>query len=76
MSVRRTRLILWLILAGTTVVGGVVTDLTLQTSPFHMGLANLVGRIAVGQEVNLAVIDKDINVYLTMVKGRIVYNNL
>lgn len=41
-----------------------------------MGLANLVGSIAVGKEANLAVIDKDINVYLTMVKGRIVYNNL
>jgi len=41
-----------------------------------MGLANLVGSIAVGKEANLAVIDKDINVYLTMIKGRIVYNNL
>jgi len=76
MSVCRIRLILWLILAGTTVLGGIVTDLTLQTSPFPMGLANLVGSIAVGKEANLAVIDKDINVYLTMVKGRIVYNNL
>jgi N-acetylglucosamine-6-phosphate deacetylase len=41
-----------------------------------MGFANLVGSIAIGKEANLAVIDEDINVYLTMVKGRIVYNNL
>lgn len=34
MSVCQIRLILWLILAGITVTGGVVTDLTLQTSPF------------------------------------------
>lgn len=41
-----------------------------------MGLANLVGSIAIGKEANLAVIDENINVYLTMVKGKIVYNNL
>jgi protein-S-isoprenylcysteine O-methyltransferase Ste14 len=38
MSVCRIRLILWLILAGTTVVGGVTTDLILQTSPFPIWL--------------------------------------
>jgi N-acetylglucosamine-6-phosphate deacetylase len=41
-----------------------------------MGLANKVGSITVGKDANLAVIDEDINVYLTMVKGKIVYNNL
>jgi len=41
-----------------------------------MGLANKVGSITVGKDANLAVIDENINVYLTMVKGKIVYNNL
>ena len=38
MSVCRIRLILWLILAGIMVLGGIVTDLTLQTSPFPVWL--------------------------------------
>ncbi len=41
-----------------------------------MGFANRVGSITVGKDANLAVIDEDINVYLTMVRGKIVYNNL
>ena len=38
MSVCRIRLILWLILVGITVVGGVATDLILQTAPFALWL--------------------------------------
>jgi len=38
MSVCQIRLILWLILVGTTVAGGIITDLTLQTSPFPVWL--------------------------------------
>lgn len=38
MSVCRVRLILWLILAGATLTGGLVTDLILQTSPFSVWL--------------------------------------
>ena len=34
MSVCRVRLILWLIFAATTVIGGIVTDLVLRTEPF------------------------------------------
>lgn len=41
-----------------------------------MGFADRLGSIAVGKEANLVVIDEDINVYLTLVKGTIVYNNL
>jgi protein-S-isoprenylcysteine O-methyltransferase Ste14 len=49
MSVCRIRLILWLILAGTTVVGGIITDITLQTSPFPVWLriTGLVGMLLV-----------------------------
>jgi protein-S-isoprenylcysteine O-methyltransferase Ste14 len=38
MSVCRIRLILWLVLAGITVLGGIVTDLVLRTSPFPIWL--------------------------------------
>jgi N-acetylglucosamine-6-phosphate deacetylase len=41
-----------------------------------MGFADRLGNIAVGKEANLVVIDEDIHVYLTLVKGTIVYNNL
>jgi len=41
-----------------------------------MGFADRLGSIAVGKEANLVVIDEDVNVYLTLVKGSIVYNNL
>jgi len=38
MSVCKKRLYLWLVLAGVTVAGGVITDLTLQTSPLPLWL--------------------------------------
>ena len=38
MSVCRLRLILWLVLAGITVLGGIVTDLVMHTSPFSLWL--------------------------------------
>jgi hypothetical protein len=38
MSVCRIRLILWLILAGTTVVCGVITYITLPVNPFPFWL--------------------------------------
>jgi N-acetylglucosamine-6-phosphate deacetylase len=41
-----------------------------------MGLADRLGSIAVGKDASLVVIDEDVNVYLTMVKGRVVHNNL
>jgi protein-S-isoprenylcysteine O-methyltransferase Ste14 len=46
MSVCRLRLILWLVLAGITILGGIVTDLVLHTSPFplllrFLGLAGM-----------------------------------
>lgn len=41
-----------------------------------MGFADRLGSIAVGKDASLAVIDEDVNVYLTMVKGKIVHNNL
>ena len=41
-----------------------------------MGLADRLGAIHVGKDACLTVIDEDVNVYLTMVKGKIVFNNL
>lgn len=41
-----------------------------------MGFSNRLGSIALGKDASLTVIDKDVNVYLTMVQGRIVYNRL
>jgi protein-S-isoprenylcysteine O-methyltransferase Ste14 len=47
MSVCRIRLILWLFLAGTSIAGGIITDLILRTEPFPvlvriLGLAGMV----------------------------------
>jgi N-acetylglucosamine-6-phosphate deacetylase len=41
-----------------------------------MGLADRLGSIAVGKDASLIVIDEDMNIYLVMVKGRIVLNRL
>jgi N-acetylglucosamine-6-phosphate deacetylase len=41
-----------------------------------MGLADRLGAINAGKDASLTVIDEDVNVYLTMVKGKIVFNNL
>jgi N-acetylglucosamine-6-phosphate deacetylase len=41
-----------------------------------MGFAGRLGSIAVGMDASLAVIDDEVNVYMTMVKGKIVFNNL
>jgi protein-S-isoprenylcysteine O-methyltransferase Ste14 len=38
MSVCRVRLILWLVLTGITILGGIATDLVLRTSPFPIWL--------------------------------------
>jgi len=41
-----------------------------------MGLASRIGSLAVGKDANLAVIDEDVNVHLTMVKGKVVFSDL
>jgi len=41
-----------------------------------MGFADRLGSIAVGKNASLTVVDDDCNVYLTMVNGKVVYNNL
>jgi len=41
-----------------------------------MGLAASVGSIIVGQEANLVIIDENVNVQATLVKGRVVYGSL
>jgi len=41
-----------------------------------MGFADRLGSLAVGKDASLTVIDEQVNVYLTMVKGKIVYSNL
>jgi len=38
-----------------------------------MGFANRLGSIAVGKDASLTVIDEQVNVYMTLVKGQIVY---
>jgi N-acetylglucosamine-6-phosphate deacetylase len=40
-----------------------------------MGVADRLGTIQPGKDASLVVIDEDVNVYLTMVKGQIAYNN-
>ena len=41
-----------------------------------MGVADRLGSVIPGKDASLTVIDDAVNVYLTMVKGKIVYNNL
>jgi N-acetylglucosamine-6-phosphate deacetylase len=41
-----------------------------------MGFASRLGSIAVGKDASLVVIDEQANVYMTMVKGQVVYSNL
>lgn len=41
-----------------------------------MGFAGRLGSIAVGKDASLTVVDNDCNVYLTMVNGKVVSNNL
>ncbi|MBN1264683.1 MAG: N-acetylglucosamine-6-phosphate deacetylase [Anaerolineales bacterium] len=41
-----------------------------------MGFSDRLGSIAAGKDASLTVVDEDMNVYLTMVKGEIVYNQL
>jgi N-acetylglucosamine-6-phosphate deacetylase len=41
-----------------------------------MGFASRLGSIAVGKDASLVVIDEDVNVYMTIVKGKVVYSNL
>jgi N-acetylglucosamine-6-phosphate deacetylase len=41
-----------------------------------MGFANRLGSIAPGKDASLVVLDEDVNVYLTMVKGNIVFEDL
>jgi len=41
-----------------------------------MGFADRLGSITVGKSASLTVVDDDCNVYLTMVNGKVVYNNL
>ncbi|MCG2768417.1 MAG: N-acetylglucosamine-6-phosphate deacetylase [Anaerolineae bacterium] len=41
-----------------------------------MGLTASVGSIAVGREANLVVMDENVNVHATLVKGRVVYGSL
>jgi N-acetylglucosamine-6-phosphate deacetylase len=41
-----------------------------------LGASNRLGRLAVGQEANIVVIDEQVNVRLTIVRGEIVYHQL
>jgi N-acetylglucosamine-6-phosphate deacetylase len=41
-----------------------------------MGFADRLGSLAVGKDASLTVIDEQVNVYLTMVKGHVVYSHL
>lgn len=41
-----------------------------------MGLSDRLGSIAVGKDANLVVLDKEVNVLLTMVRGKIIFNDL
>jgi N-acetylglucosamine-6-phosphate deacetylase len=39
-----------------------------------MGLADRLGSIAIGKDASLTVVDEDMRVWLTMVKGKVVYS--
>jgi N-acetylglucosamine-6-phosphate deacetylase len=41
-----------------------------------MGFAGRLGSVQPGKDASLIVIDEDVNVYMTIVKGKIVYNQL
>jgi N-acetylglucosamine-6-phosphate deacetylase len=41
-----------------------------------IGVSDRLGSIEVGKDASITIIDNDVNVYLTMVKGKIAYNNL
>jgi N-acetylglucosamine-6-phosphate deacetylase len=41
-----------------------------------MGFASRLGSVTPGKDANLTVIDEDVNVFMTLVKGEIVYNQL
>ena len=41
-----------------------------------LGLDNKKGSIALGKDADFAIIDKDLNVYMTVVCGKVVYKNL
>jgi N-acetylglucosamine-6-phosphate deacetylase len=41
-----------------------------------IGLSNRLGSVGQGKDASLAVIDEDVNIYLTIVRGEIVYNRL
>jgi N-acetylglucosamine-6-phosphate deacetylase len=41
-----------------------------------MGFTDRLGSLAVGKEANLVVIDENVNVYMTIVKGKIVYSQI
>ena len=41
-----------------------------------MGLSDRLGSLAVGKDASLVVIDEQVNVHMTMVKGQIVYTDL
>jgi len=38
-----------------------------------MGFADRLGSLAVGKDANLTVIDEEVNVYMSMVRGEVVY---
>lgn len=39
----------------------------------HMKIDNITGSIKLGNNADFAVVDKDLNVYMTIVNGQIVY---
>ena len=41
-----------------------------------MGFADGLGSIAVGKDASLVVMDEEVNVYLTMVRGKVVYRRM
>jgi N-acetylglucosamine-6-phosphate deacetylase len=41
-----------------------------------ISLSNRIGKLAAGMDANLAVVDSGVNVWMTMMKGEIVYTRL
>lgn len=51
-------------------------DLATINPARNLGIDNVKGSIALGKDADLTIIDKDLNIYMTISKGNIIYNSI
>jgi N-acetylglucosamine-6-phosphate deacetylase len=51
-------------------------DLATINPARNLGIDNVKGSIALGKDADLTIIDKDLNIYVTISKGNIIYNSI